>query len=66
MEQHYTMEEVLQFTINILSNIRVPGAYMKDVGMPIMNALDNLMAMQTAMNAPKKTEENDEREADPE
>ena len=66
MGQHYTMAEVLQFTINILNNIRVPGAYMKDVGMPIMNALDNLMAMQSAMNAPKKTEADNGREADPE
>lgn len=66
MGQHYTMEEVLQFTINILNNIRVPGAYVKDIGMPIMNALDNLMAMQSAINAPKKTEADDERKADPE
>lgn len=65
MEQTYTMEEVLQFTINILSGIRVPGDQMKDIGVPIMNALDNLRAMEAAMNA-ARTEADNGREADPE
>lgn len=65
MEQTYTMKEVLQFTINILSGIRVPGGQMKDIGVPIMNALDNLRTMEAAMNA-ARTEADDGREADPE
>ena len=65
MEQSYTMEEVLQFTINILSGIRIHGDQMKDIGVPIMNALDNLKAMQAAMSA-ARTEADDGREADPE
>ena len=55
----------MQFTINILSGIRIPGDQMKDIGVPVMNALDNLKAMQAAMNA-ARTEADDGREADPE
>lgn len=57
MEQHYTMEDVLQFTVDILNQILVPGAYMKDIGMPIMNAVDNLKALQAAMSEAKKSME---------
>lgn len=57
MEQHYTMEDVLQFTVDILNQILVPGAYMKDIGMPIMNAVDNLKTLQAAMSEAKKSME---------
>lgn len=65
MEQRYTMEEVLQYTIDILNRIQVPGACMKDIGVPIMNALDNLKAMQDAMNA-ARTEADNGRETEAE
>ena len=38
----YTVEEVLQITIDILSRIMVPAVYAEQIGKPILLAIGNL------------------------
>lgn len=61
----YTKEEVLQFTINILGKIDVPGAYVKTIGVPIMNAIDNLFVLKQMLEVEKESRKpQDEAEMD--
>lgn len=65
MEETYSIEEVIRFTVNILSNISVPAALVESIGIPISNALKNLMVLLEA--APKEGKgEEDGRETDTE
>ena len=65
MDQKYTVEEVIQFTINILAKINVPGIYVREIGIPIMNAIDNLTVLKQKMSSEAK-EEDDDGTPDPE
>lgn len=72
----YTAEEIVQFTINILSGIKVPAAGMEEIGMPVFRSLQNLMVVKEmlekervareVMNEPVEEEKEDGREADSE
>lgn len=50
----YTKEQVIQFTINIMSAIRVPAMETEEIGTPILKAIKNLMVVQEMMEAEKK------------
>ena len=73
-KQVYSMEEVLQFTIDILNGIMIPAVLSESVGIPIKKAVGNLNAMIEATWNTKpengkdyaKEEKKDGREADPE
>lgn len=39
-----TVEQAVRHTIGILNNIRIPVAFMKDIGEPITQAISNLNA----------------------
>lgn len=47
----YTKEEVVQFTINILSGISVPVTEAKEIGVPVLNAIGNLKVLQEIIAA---------------
>ena len=53
----YTKEQVVQFTINILSEIRVPALQSEEIGVPIENAVKNLLIVQKMMDAEKTNNE---------
>lgn len=71
----YTPEEIVQFTINILNQVKVPMAYYQDISDPIQKCIVNLTVAkqmlevervkQEAENDPVEVKE-DEREADSE
>lgn len=66
---NYTKGEIIQFTINILSAIRVPALEAEEIGMPIEKAIKNLMVVQEMIETEKnepKAEEEENGEADPE
>jgi len=73
-KQVYSMEEVLQFTLNILGGIQIPAALSEQVGIPIAKAIGNLNAMIEATRNTKpengkdyaKEEKKDGRAADAE
>lgn len=50
----YTKEDVVQFTINILSNVQIPGNQIKSIGIPINNAIENLNVLQQMLEAEEK------------
>lgn len=56
-EKVYTKEEVVEFTINILSGISIPAALAESVGIPILRSIGNLTAL-------KKTFEQERLEAE--
>lgn len=49
----YTKDEVIQFTINILSGINVPVPQIDEIGVPISKALRNLQIVQLMMKEEK-------------
>lgn len=49
MEKELTVKEVLQLTIDMLSNIRVPAGMTNEIAIPIMRSIDNLKACQGAI-----------------
>lgn len=53
-KEKYTESQVIEFTINILSNISVPAAMVESIGVPISKALGNLLAL---MQAKKEVKE---------
>ena len=57
MEKQYTKEEVIRITMNILSNISIPAALCKSIGMPIASAIENLVAVQRMMEQEKTAKE---------
>lgn len=42
----YTKEQIVDFTINILSGIEVPAVKASSIGVPIENAINNLHVVQ--------------------
>lgn len=52
-----TKEDVIQYTINILSGISIPAILTKSIGIPISNALDNLNVIRQMLEAEKKANE---------
>ena len=44
-EKIYTHEEVLEFTINILSGISIPVQLSESIGVPIVRSINNLKAL---------------------
>lgn len=74
--EKYTAEEVIGFTLNILRGIMVPAEYAGRIGVPIEQAIGNLMVLKdgcerdraeraAAEAAKAAKEEDDGREADP-
>lgn len=53
----YTKDEVIQFTINILSGINVPVPMIDEIGVPISKALRNLQIVQLMMKEEKEKQD---------
>ena len=53
----YTKDEVIQFTINILSGINVPVLMIDEIGVPIKKALCNLQIVQLMMKEKKEKQD---------
>ena len=62
MENQYTKKDVIQFTINILSAIRVPAMEAEEIGTPILKAIKNLMVVQEMMEAEKNQQQAEKKE----
>lgn len=62
MENQYTKKDVIQFTINILSAIRVPAMEAEEIGTPILKAIKNLMVVQEMMEAEKNQQHAEKKE----
>lgn len=60
----YTKEEVIQFTINILSGIHVTALEIDEIGIPIRNAVQNLEVLKEMIAAEKQTSESNAEEAE--
>lgn len=68
-EKTYTHEEVLEFTINILSGISIPVQLSESVGVPIIRSINNLKALKSNYEQARLEAEKGEKdagEADPE
>ena len=63
MEQQYTLEQVLQMTVNQLSNIKFTATQMQDIGNPILQAIDNL---NNCIEAVRRTQQENEAKDQPE
>lgn len=65
-QKSYTSEEVIDITINLLSNINVPVVFSELIGVPILKCIQNLQATKEIMKAEKAQEgvEEDERETE--
>jgi len=59
MDKTYTVEDVIQFTINILAKINVPGIYVREIGIPIMNAIENLSVLKQRIISEAKGDDDD-------
>lgn len=65
MEQKtMTKKEVLNITVNILGKIAIPIALMDDIGVPIRNAINNILMVVDALE--KEEVKDDEQETDAE
>jgi hypothetical protein len=53
----YTKEQVIQFTINILSDISVPVTRAEEIGVPIQKAIKNLQIVQLMMKEEKEKQD---------
>ena len=53
----YTKEQVVQFTINILSDISVPVTHAEEIGVPIQKAIKNLQVVQVMMKEEKEKQD---------
>lgn len=67
-KESYSVEQVIEFTLNILNGIMVPAKMAETVGLPIAQAIGNLEAVKQVMANAKperqKEVEKDGREAD--
>ena len=57
MENQYTKEDVIQFTINILEKISVPIPAVDSIGVPITKALGNLHVLQQMLEMEQTKQE---------
>lgn len=64
----YTVEEIIQFTLNILNQIKVPMEHYQDICEPLQKSIVNLTIAKQKLEIERvKAEvEEDEREADSE
>ena len=53
----YTKEQIIQFTINILSEVNVPATKASEVGVPIESAIKNLLVVQNMIEIEKTKQE---------
>ena len=67
-KESYSVEQVIEFTLNILNGIMVPAKMAEMIGLPIAQAIGNLEAVKQVMANVKpegqKEVEKDGREAD--
>ena len=59
----YTKEQIVDFTINILGKISIPGAMIDEIGVPISSAIKNLAVVKQMMeieNAKKEIQNDPE------
>ena len=72
MEKTYTKEEVVQFTVNLLSKISIPVELSEVIGVPICQAIGNLRVLSEMLEKEKVAVEaakegaDDGRNVDPE
>ncbi len=55
MEVH-SIDEGIKVTINLLSDIRIPTRHVRDVGFPILTAIDNLNTMLNVLETARQQE----------
>lgn len=58
-KEKYTAEEVLEITMRLLQEIRIPIALVEDIGIPVRRAIENLRIVLQAGNAAKTDNEKD-------
>lgn len=58
----YTKEQVIQFTINILSEVKVPATKASEIGVPIEKSINNLLVVQEMMEAEKNQQHAEKKE----
>ena len=67
-KESYSVEQVIEFTLNILNKIMIPASLSETVGVPIAQAIGNLnVVLQVVGNTKPETQkevEKDGREAD--
>lgn len=63
MDNQYTKEDVIQFTINILSGICVSALEAEEIGVPIGRAVKNLHVLQQMMEMEKNQRNTAQEEA---
>lgn len=67
-KESYSVEQVIEFTLNILNGIMVPAKMAETIGLPIAQAIGNLEAVKQVMANAKpegqKEVEKDGRETD--
>ena len=59
----YTKEQVIQFTINILSKVKVPATKASEIGVPIEKSINNLLVVQEMMEMEKNQRNTAQKEA---
>lgn len=65
MEQKtMTKKEVLNITVNILGKINVPVALMDDIGVPIRNAINNILMVVDALEKEEVKDDGQETDAE--
>ena len=55
----YTAEEVIEITIRLLQEIRIPIEFVEDIGIPVRRAIENLRIVLQAPNAEKEYDKKD-------
>lgn len=58
-KENYTAEEVIEITMHLLEEIRIPIAHVEDIGIPVRRAIENLRIVLQAGNAKKTDDEKD-------
>lgn len=53
----YSIQEVIRFTAVNLKKINIPAEYAEQIGMPVLNAIRNLKAVQQVLEAQEVAEE---------
>lgn len=57
-KEKYTAEEVIEITIRLLQEIRIPIEFVEDIGIPVRRAIENLRIV---LQAPKAEKADDEK-----
>lgn len=56
IKKEFTVTDVIELTKSKLENISVPAKYMKQIGIPILQCIDNLTACLEAVQKKEDTE----------